>query len=331
MMRVLYPGISEQNHSELMKLCGYYNATYQGDNKLWISQRHKPVVSIANKLWIEKDFRVLKTFQQALNVDSVGFFDRTKSKMAADTVNRWCCESTRGKIKKLVDTKDMSVAKVLITNAIYFAGKFKLSFNKDSTKENEPFFDQRRRFEVGKVSMMCSTKEKRTIALRVDEIWDVLKLEYADSSLSLLLVINKHGQGGEPELSTETLLDQNRCHFSERKCNIRVPKFRFEKQLRLKVALQAMGMTDAFDEIHADFSRIDGVGKLCIGSVIHKAMIKVDEEGTVAAAATAVVFTTRCAFQKPPVPQIWFDQPFSFHIIDEDKKVALFSGRFEGK
>ena len=89
-------------------------------------------------------------------------------------------------------------------------------------------------------------------------------------------------------------------------------------------------MEQAFDG-RADFSGIDGSKKLFISKVLHKAVIEVDEQGTKAAAAT-LVSMAKCFRAAPPsVPHIRFDRPFDFHIIDEGKKVVLFSGRFQGK
>ena len=107
----------------------------------------------------------------------------------------------------------------------------------------------------------------------------------------------------------------------------RAVKFKFEFSITLNEVLQQMGMRDAFDA-KADFSNMTGTKDLRISSVIHKAVIEVDEEGTEAAAATAVTMR-RMAFR--PSPLCKFDHPFQFFIFDEANNVALFAGVFNGR
>lgn len=112
------------------------------------------------------------------------------------------------------------------------------------------------------------------------------------------------------------------------KVNVFLPKFKFEESFELSEVLAKLGAQDAFDEQKADFSgiKIEDDG-LHISKVIHKAVVEVNEEGTEAAAATAVVMMTRCMVMEFP-EEFRCNRPFLFIIHDNDRKTALFIGKY---
>ena len=127
------------------------------------------------------------------------------------------------------------------------------------------------------------------------------------------------------ELMSSDLLKEDTAQREE--CELWVPKFKFKAPLNLKSVLNKMGMEKPFIKGAADFSGIDGSKNLFISNVIHEAFIEVDEQGTKAAAVTAVAgVESNCS-----PPEIRFDRPFDFHIIDESNEIVIFSGRYEGK
>jgi serpin B len=107
--------------------------------------------------------------------------------------------------------------------------------------------------------------------------------------------------------------------------NLSMPKFEFEMSLPVANALQELGMVDAFQEFQADFSGMDGTRELYIQDVLHKAFVAVDEEGTEAAAATAVVVGVTSAPMDPV--EVKIDSPFIFLIRDRESGSILFVGR----
>eukprot|EP01084_Bolivina_argentea_P286061 490660_1 len=326
MFETLYPNESKQNNTpenaqktatQTMNICSYYNKEYVGNND-------KPILNITNKLWIKKGLKILETYIKSTTVDSIQSLDISNPGQAAVIVNKWFTAQTKNMIKDVVNESIMSNMELLISNAIYFNGKFLKPFPEKNTKEKVPFYSNRRQTKkLGEVTMMNSTNEQ-WIAEEVKGVWDVVKLQYVNSSLSLYLVINNYGVGNEPVLTANDLLFNLNDYWVESKIRLFVPKFKFEYSIELTDVLKEMGITDAFCN-KADFSGITGGKELFISTVIHKAIIEVDEKGTKAAAATAVVMS-RCL---PSTKR--FDHPFTFYIIDEDKKMALFSGCFEGK
>ncbi|CAF0923171.1 unnamed protein product, partial [Didymodactylos carnosus] len=122
--------------------------------------------------------------------------------------------------------------------------------------------------------------------------------------------------------------------FSIQELLLYLPKFKMECQFQLSEILSEMGMTDAFDIHKADFSNIDNEkNNLYITKVIHKACIEVNEQGSEAAAATAVIFTRgrSSTIRHPPPVEFTCDHPFLFMIREEKRNITLFTGRFTTK
>ncbi|WP_448536567.1 serpin family protein, partial [Pseudothermotoga sp.] len=162
-----------------------------------------------------------------------------------------------------------------------------------------------------------------------DDQVQVLKLPYAESSLSMLIVL--------PRVSVKLMeLEKNLTkekievwlkNLSETRVQVFLPRFKIQQRLSMKETLMKMGMVDAFTD-RADFSKIDGTHMLKIQNVIHQAFVEVNEEGTEAAAATAVIVGIKMAM--PIMPVIFrADRPFMFFIQEEISNTILFMGRLQ--
>jgi serpin B len=156
--------------------------------------------------------------------------------------------------------------------------------------------------------------------------YTALELPYQGGTTSMVLVVPDSGayQGFEANLTGgdwyEILgeLEPSRVQLS-------LPRFEFESGFALRPALESLGMADAFSIETADFSGMDGSLELYIHDVVHKAYVAVDEEGTEAAAATAVIMASK-AMLDPPI-EIRIDRPFLFFIRDLETNTILFMGR----
>ena len=339
MMNVLYPNkkddkLSFENSSkltaEMITLCRYYNETFDGKNE-------KPMIKIANKLFIAKGYKILDAYIKASSVDSVGEFDCNEPEKTAEMVNKWVSDNTNEMIKDIVKKGDFTAStKLVIGNAIYFKALFQVKFPKENTQKNIPFYaDKARKNEISKVSMM-SMEKWINYKTKYKGIYDMVQLKYKNSDLSLILCINNHSNKKEApltkaEIIKELLENKEAFMMGGGKLELYVPSFKYEYNVELKQTLQAMGMEDAF-EGKADFSFMNGQKDLRISKVIHKAIIEVNEAGTEAAAATVVMMMNGItAVQKDEPTIIRFDHPFSFYIIDGKKKSTLFSGTYRGK
>jgi serpin B len=155
----------------------------------------------------------------------------------------------------------------------------------------------------------------------------LLELPYAGNDLSMLVLLPRKVDG---LAELEKSLDQTNYAawtkgLRSREVQVALPKFKTTSEFSLNQTLSALGMTDAFT-VRADFSGMDGTKELSISAVVHKAFVEVNEEGTEAAAATAVVMTLRAA---PTSFRFRADHPFLFLIRDNHTGSILFLGRIE--
>ena len=156
--------------------------------------------------------------------------------------------------------------------------------------------------------------------------WIAVELPYDGDEVAMLVIV--------PDAGTFETFDAGlgEQHFTAAvgalattNITLRFPKFDFGTDAGLNDILKALGMTDAFDASKADFSGMDGSRELFITDVVHKAVIKLDERGTEAAAATGVVAGTTSA--PPPPIDVHVDRPFIFAIRDKATSALIFVGR----
>ena len=285
-------------------------------------------LAVANSLWPQKDYPFLPDFLELVKarydavITPLDFAGDTEG--ARQTINGWVEEKTREKIRDLIAQGNLDpLTRMVLVNAIYFKGSWASRFDAARTEEAD--------FQVAadstvKVPMMAQTR-KYSYAEMDDG--QVLKLPYEGGDLSMLVVLPREKAGLaalEAGLSLERLAEWT-SQLAEREVRVLLPKFKLTwGAAELNRNLMALGMTDAFDDKRADFSGMDGrMGWLYIGLVLHKAFMEVNEEGTEAAAATAVVMKYR-SISKPP-PEFRADHPFLFLIQEEETGAILFLGR----
>ncbi len=278
---------------------------------------------VANRLWGQKGYRFLNSFL-ALNrtyygagLEQVDFAGATEE--ARRTINAWVEKRTRDKIRELLKPRVLTPFTTLVlTNAIYFKGNWASQFKKEQTKD-APFSVSPT--EKVTVPMMRQTKEfgySETAELQF------LEMPYVGDDLSMVVLLPKKIDGLaeiEASLNADGLQTWlSRVH--KRKVAVFLPRFKIGFGLDLAKTLESMGMPLAFGG-GADFSGMDGTRSLFISNVIHKAFVDVNEEGTEAAAATAVVMSR--GVSRPPVFRA--DRPFLFLIRDRATESILFMGR----
>jgi serpin B len=281
-------------------------------------------LSVANALWGQKGHDFLPAFLTLLKDDygaemhEVDFLRDTEG--ARQTINSWVEKQTQDKIKDLI-ARDVlpPETQLVLTNAIYFKGDWNTQFKKDATRD-APFQVSAR--EKVNVPLMNQTGD---FPYFEGESFQALEMPYVGKDLSMVVLLPKKADGLadlEKTLSTDKLADWlAKLHTDE--VVVALPKFKLTSQFSLKDTLSAMGMVDAFTD-SADFSGIDGNKNLFISAVIHKAFVDVNEEGTEAAAATAVIAQPTAARINPVFRA---DHPFLFLIRDKRSGSILFLGR----
>jgi serpin B len=283
-------------------------------------------LSVANALWGQKDYKFLQSFLDlnreyyGAGLEQVDFVRETEK--ARKTINKWVEKQTKDRIKDLIPRGAVDHLTVLVlTNAIYFKGDWAGKFKEENTEHTDFHITEDK---TVKVPMMY---QKGRFAYTEGEDAQTLVLPYKGDELSMLIVLPKKiGMlaSVESELTSKNLKFEL-GRMREREVQVYLPKFKMTcGALELKHILKDMGMKDAFSLPPADFSSMTGVKDLFISKVLHKAFVEVNEEGTEAAAATAVVMT-RGGPRLAPVFRA--DRPFIFMIRDNRSGSILFMGR----
>lgn len=316
--------------SSVLSLDGVDNP-HEGFKKLRISlQETKSVkLHVANSLWPQKGYRFLESYlkftKENYDVDITAVDYVKKVEKARLNINTWVSEKTMEKIPELIPQGTLNaLTKMVLVNAIYFKGDWATPFNKKATT-TEAFYSQNG--ETVKTKLMFKNAKypyKESLGLQV------IELPYSDENLSMIVLLPNKKDGIkslEKELTTENI-EKWTTGLQKKTVNLHFPKFKLESGFLLAKKLAKMGMSDAFNASLADFSKMDGKKKnLFIGDVIHKTFIAVDEEGTEAAGATAVVMR---AYAVRPDETVNFraDHPFIYMIKEKSSNTILFLGRF---
>ena len=231
-------------------------------------------------------------------------------------------DQTQQKIKDLIAKGVLDqLTRLVLTNAIYFKGTWKSQFDEKQTRELPFAVSPDKKLNV---PMMHQQSQFRYAAFPDCQVID---LPYSGEDLSMLIVLPKKVDGLS-ELEKSLTVDNLKTWTSrlrQTKVSVFIPKFKMTCQFQLKSVLADMGMPQAFDSRRADFSGMTPKPDLFISAVIHKAFVDVNEEGSEAAAATAVVMKLRSRPKPPPVFRA--DHPFVFFIRDNRTGSVLFLGR----
>jgi len=308
-------------HGGFGKLIDQFNGAGQDPKKRGYA------LSVANALWGQKDYPWQKPFLASAEkyyhagLREVDFIRDTEA--ARKTINTWVEAQTNDKIKELLKSGILTVdTRLVLTNAIYFKGDWATQFKPAATKEES--------FHVTDDKTTKAPLMNRSGDYPYFESADVqaLELPYKGKELGMLVLLptKRDGLGDlEKSLNADKLGEIVKGLREQKNIQLTIPKFKIEKELSLDDGLKALGLKDAFIRGTADFSGLNGEKKdLYISAAVHKAFVEVNEEGTEAAAATAVVVATVSA---PITPVFRADRPFLFLIRDLKTGVVLFMGR----
>ena len=311
---------SEQLHADFCALATALKAAQQSAG---IS------LKIANALYPQKNYPFLDAFLNLISQNyeaEVTALDYMQNPEAArNTINGQVAAQTEGKIQELIPAGELNdLTRLVLANAIYFKGDWAHPFECGKTT-TAPFWLSPER--SCQVPMMRQTQ---TLAYANMEDLQALELPYAGEHLSMLILLPKQRDGLtalERNLTVENL-DLWTKYLAPQEVQVSLPCFKIECCLKLHDILPGMGMSNAFDPApdKANFSGMDGQENwLFISAIFHQAFVEVNEEGSEAAAATAVVMSLR-GISLPEVFQA--DRPFIFLIRERRTDNVLFLGRF---
>ena len=281
-------------------------------------------LNIVNAIWGQKDYIFLPQYLDVLaqnygaGMRIVDFMNETERSRV--TINDWVSEQTENRIKDLIPPGVVDrQTRLVLTNAIYFNAAWQYPFTEAATVNGQ--------FYLLNGSDITVPMMQQTEAFPYIETTDyqAVELPYGGQELSMLIIIPRSGQflPFEEQLDAN-LIDGIIMEMRTQEIILSMPKFEFESKTGLKDALSQLGMGVAFTE-DADFSGMNGNRDLSIQDVLHKAFVSVDEAGTEAAAATAVIVGVTSAPTEPR--QVKIDRPFMFLIRDIPTNSILFVGR----
>ena len=278
------------------------------------------VLRTANALWVQRGYPINEGYLKIIRefyLGEVGEVDFVKDPNgAAREINGWVEERTNGRIRDIV-SKPSGDTRLIITNAVYFRANWSSRF--DGGTWNGTFHSPK-----GPVTVPMMHQTGKFPYFENDEL-QALELPYKGGRLGMLIILPEEGKFDEveKELSTGFIWEIMNGTTKE-SVKVTPPKFRLEETYRLRNTLMEMGMEKAFTV--PDFSGISPKGELAISDVVHKTFLSVAENGTEAAAATAVTITLAAA----PAENLKVfnaNRPFIFLIYDRETGAVLFMGR----
>jgi len=292
----------------------------------WQAARGDSQPAIANRLWADQGFNMQSDFFQSANAaygSAVLPIDFSHSPNPARlTINGWVEKQTNDRIKDILPPGSITTdTRLVITNAIWFKGTWEKTFDKKQTHDAA--------FKVDGAKSLDVPTMHQTSAFGYASVpgAKLLEMKYGKSDLAMDVVLPDDPTGLskiEEQLTPGTFATWTSALHTQR-VEVSFPKVTFTWGGSLTPALKSLGMKSAFGS-SADLTGIAPDGKLFVSDVRHKAFVAIDEEGTEAAAATAVVIATRAAVERPP-ERFTADHPFVFAIRDTKTGRILFMGR----
>lgn len=284
-------------------------------------------LSVANALWGLTNYPFMPAYLDCVQKTYGGHLAElnfsTDPEGSRKIINDWVASQTHDKIKDLMSSGSVTpVTRLVLTNAIYFKGKWDLPFRKEQTQEaefdaagrkiNVPFMFQHHKFRYGE-----------------DAEVQVLDLPYGDGQLAMRILLPKSRDGiraFEQGLTAQRFAEPS-AKMAQEEVQVWLPRFKVETSYKLEEVLPAMGMKLAFDPNSADFGGMSSESRLFISAVIHKAYVQTDEEGTEAAAATGTGMSATAVRVLHPPKVFRADHPFLFEIVHQQSGAILFMGR----
>jgi serpin B len=254
---------------------------------------------VSNALWGQRDttfeagFLDLLAEQYGAGMRLVDF--QADASGARREINDWVSDQTEDRIEDLIPEGALDqMTRLVLTNAVYLLAPWESPFVKGATA---PGTFTRIDGSTVQAELMRQTAR---FPYATGEGWQAVEFPYAGGQLAMIVIVPDAGRFAEIEDGLDgSQLNQIGSSLEELRVDLRFPSFEFRTQAGLKPALEALGLDTAFDRQRADFSGMTSEERLFIADVLHEAFIAVDEEGTEAAAATAVVMNTMSAPLEP--------------------------------
>ncbi|XP_078389990.1 plasminogen activator inhibitor 1 [Cetorhinus maximus] len=293
------------------------------------AKSNRDIVYAANSAFIQRTMQLprayLKNYRKTFNgwPKQVHFKD---SKMATYIINKWVEIQTRGMIPHFLrpDMLDPSLTRMVLLNAVYFKGLWKIPFPTEGTHQREFYKADGTKILVPMMSQSAKLNASEFVTPSGLD-YDVIELPYHGETLSMYIVApyqKKVPLSALTNIITVSLVNEWKDNLETVKRYLVLPKFSLDSETDLRKPLTNMGMTDMFNARTADFTKISKTEPLFVSKVLQKVKIEVNESGTKASAATAAILYERMA----PL-EVVIDRPFLFLVRHNPTGTILFMGQ----
>ena len=284
----------------------------------------KTGIAIANAIYVDEGYGLKDAYKSEVGKyykAEVANLDFSNGASALKEINGWCKKNTGGMIDKILDEVSPEILAYLL-NALYFKGQWKDKFSKSRSAE-ETFTN-----EAGTKSQVTMMKTEKKFPYAENDIYQAVNLPYGNGAYAMTVLLPKKGHTVADISATLRKSDWDGIRYGFDNCEVDLwlPRFETKYNIKLNDLLSTMGMPDSFDPAKADFKAMSG-DALCLSFVQQHAAIKVDEEGTEAAAVSSAGMLKEAAM---PMDNAVFhaDHPFLYLITESSTGVVLFAGRF---
>ena len=325
-------GAAKTTASEMAQMLGLsgvpLDKVNEGNGQIFkLMQSSDPKVQLfcANALWVKQETSLKPDFvERAKNYFNakVAVLNFSDGK-SVSIINDWVNNATKGKIKSIIDSLDRTTP-LVITNGVYFKADWTVPFQIGATDINGQFTT-----DTGEHVRVPMMRQGGHFLYHEDANLQTIKLPYGNGRTGMYILLPRAERGLNPVIASLTpatfkQIDQS---MSMRVGSLRLPRFTINACIDLSRTLQALGMKLAFDRDLADFSNMAHTSPpIYVGAVLHKAVINVNEQGTEAGAATAVVMAG-ATMMRPEKPfEMNVDHPFLIVVHDLDSDEILFLG-----
>jgi len=337
-LTMLHDGAGEETAKEIRKALHFqgnskffekylqmaaYNARAKQKDQM---QKAPLILESANSFWRQSGYDFREEYLELLNqrflaeVNEVDFQNNPSE--AVQEINKWCSDKTKGVIEKAVSEQDIQpLQRMMILNAIYFKGRWESVFDAGSTKLE---WFHHADGTVDKTQMM---NQREDMLYYEGDGFKAIKKPYCGNVHMLILLPDEADGLAELEKTlTPKMLRRIDDHAKFELVKVKLPRFQFNDNCDLIPAMEKLGVVSAFDGTKANFSKMTEEKALFVNKFGQLAAIKVDEEGTVAAAVTATSGVGGGG--APPKPKVFYaDRPFLFFICENTDNSILFMGR----
>lgn len=296
--------------------------------ELYPRKQEGMVLNIANSAWVDQE--LTPNGQWVREIEEIfrgeGYRGILSSQATMEQINAWCSENTRGLVPKMLEAPLDETARLALLDAIYFKGDWEIPFDALDTTELPFTREDGTQIQVDTMRMM-----EENLRYLHSSLGEGVLLPYQGGDFAYAAILPEEGTpvrqlyGSLTPQALAELLESENTEL----CNLRLPKYEVSFDRMLNESLQAMGLVRAFE---GDLADLSGLGtteqgnSMYISLVRQKAVFRVDEKGTEAAAVTMVAIAECAALLEPRPRELYFDRPFVYMILDLESRIPLFVG-----